>query len=102
MKRILLMAAAFSLTAGAALAATPSNAPATPPAVPHHAHATMASSNRQADRETQALNLLEAKGYSGFTNFRPAGKDFAASVTQNGHTANLRVDPQSGQITTVG
>jgi hypothetical protein len=82
MKRILfvLVPALLSLGAGAALAAP------------------MASANR----ETQALNLLEAQGYGSFTNFHQAGGDYTATVTRAGHAVTVRIDPQSGQVATIG
>ena len=53
-------------------------------------------------RMTKALNLLEAKGYGSFNNFKRDGKDFTASVMKNGQSQTLRIDPDSGQITNQG
>ena len=108
MKRIALMAAALSLSAGAAFAATPSSTPAANPAPPaaqaqHHHHAQAGKYqriNQVANRETKALNLLEAKGYASFSNFKPAGKDYSAIVAKNGHNMTVMVDPASGRVTT--
>jgi hypothetical protein len=49
-------------------------------------------------RMTEALNLLEAKGYGAFQDFRPDGKDFAAAVTQGDRHFTVRIDPDTGQI----
>lgn len=48
---------------------------------------------------TRALNLLEAKGYGDFTNFHRAGSDYAATVSQNGQSFPVTINPESGQIT---
>lgn len=48
---------------------------------------------------TQALNLLEANGYGDFTNFHRTGRDYAATVSQNGTTFPVTIDPETGQIT---
>ncbi len=109
MKRIALLAVALSLGAGTAFAATTGNSSANPAPAPqaqvqhHHRHmATARRINAREDRETKALNLLEAKGYASFTNFKPDGRDYAATVAKNGHNMTVRVDPHSGQITTQG
>jgi hypothetical protein len=99
MKRIALLAAVLTLGAGAAMAAAPGEAGPAPSAQHHHQKARVLRTSA-ADRETQALNLLEAKGYGSFANLRPVGKGYTATVTQGGHTMNVRIDPQSGVITT--
>jgi hypothetical protein len=48
---------------------------------------------------TRALNLLEANGYGDFTNFHPMGHDYAATVSQNGQTFAVTINPETGQIT---
>lgn len=55
-----------------------------------------------ADRMTHALNLLEATGYGGFSSFAPDGKNFTATVTENGRRFTVLVDPDSDQITRRG
>jgi uncharacterized iron-regulated membrane protein len=60
------------------------------------------SGNNEAQRMTSALNLLEAKGYGSFNNFKRDGKDFTATVMKNGQSQTLRIDPDSGQITNQG
>jgi len=102
MKSIAVFAATLMLGAGTALAASPSQPATAPQAMHQHQHQATAVRTGAADRETQALNLLEAKGYGGFTNFRPAGNDFTATVTREGRTMNVQVNPQSGQVTTAG
>ncbi len=99
MKCIALLAAALTLGTGAAMAATPSHPPVSS-AGQHHHHMAKALRTNASDRETQALNLLGAKGYAAFSNFQAAGKDYTATVTQGGHAMNVRVDPQSGVVTT--
>ena len=100
MKSIAVFAATLMLGTGAALAAPPSG-PAAASQTMHHQKA-VAVQTGAADRETQALNLLEAKGYGSFTNFRAAGNGYAATVTRDGRTMNVQVDPQNGQVTTTG
>jgi len=100
MKRIALTMAALTLSAGAAFAASPAQ-PAATAAPSHKTHVAAAMRNdRAAERMTKALNLLEAKGYGSFSDFKPDGKDYAATVTQAGHSMTVRVDPDSGQVTT--
>ena len=53
-------------------------------------------------RMTDALNLLEAKGYGDFSGFRPEGKNFAATVSQDGKSFTVIIDPDSGRITRQG
>jgi len=53
---------------------------------------------QQEARMTHALNLLEAKGYGDFSNFRADGKNFDATVTQNGKAVNVVIDPDANQI----
>jgi hypothetical protein len=79
--------------AGAAFAATPPAAPAPRTGHPHHLNTPAAR------RMTHALNLLEAGGYGAFHDFRSDGKNFAASVTQQGRAFTVVIDPDSGQLT---
>lgn len=83
-------------SAGALAAGTP--APTTTAAQDAAARHDRREEAREA-RMTQALNLLEAKGYGDFTNFRADGKNFDATVTQNGKTVTVVVDPDASQIT---
>jgi hypothetical protein len=52
----------------------------------------------QGRRATQALNLLEARGYGGFTDFHAVGHDFAANVMRNGGTVHLLVNPGTDRV----
>lgn len=52
-----------------------------------------------AERMTHALNLLEAQGYGSFSNFAPDGKNFTATVNENGQRFTVLVDPDSDQVT---
>ena len=47
---------------------------------------------------TDALNLLESKGYGDFDNFHRDGRMYAATVTRDGKTMHLTIDPESGKI----
>jgi hypothetical protein len=58
-----------------------------------------AADSADAERITRALNLLEANGYGGFTNFQPAAGGYAATVTKNGRQMNVTVNPDTGQVT---
>ncbi len=91
MKRIAMSFAVLALSAGAAFAAVPAM-PAT--------HNQPMSSGHEASRMTSALNLLEAKGYASFSNFKEDGANFSATVTKNGHSETVIVDPDSGMVTT--
>ena len=85
---LIVSSAAFAVGAAAAQPAKAS------PAVSRHAMAPHAIPDA-----TRALNLLEAQGYGNFTNFRRAGNDYDATVSQNGKTFPVTVDPATGQIT---
>ncbi|MGH7015284.1 MAG: hypothetical protein ACREEL_14240 [Stellaceae bacterium] len=58
----------------------------------------IAPASAAADRETRALNLLADRGYVQINAIRPAGAGFAATVTQDGKSMNLAVDPDRNQI----
>ena len=81
------------LAASAALAFVPGVALASQPTMGNWDPAV----GRQA---TKALNLLEAKGYGDFQNFRSHGTDFTATVKQDNRTLTLLIDPDSRTITT--
>jgi L-lactate utilization protein LutC len=115
MKRIALIAVVLGLGASPALAAaanTQSPASAAPPAqqqpmpgkAQHHAamHAANYRENQREDRETKALNLLEAKGDTQFSHFKADGLDFSAVVAKNGQNSTVVVDPDNGQVTVQG
>jgi hypothetical protein len=106
MKSFAMSLAVLALGAGAAFAAPIQ--PAAPAAantshnLPYHKAQPMGNvvSDAAANRETQALNLLEAKGYTSFSNFRPDGSDYSAKVMKNGRDMTVIVDPGNGHITT--
>jgi hypothetical protein len=50
------------------------------------------------ERYTEALNLLEAKGYGSFTNFQKFGNDFEASIDRDGKPQMMMIDPDQGTI----
>ena len=104
MKRIAITIAALALSAGTAFAAAPASAPsvATPTqqtqvAKPMH---TALRNSPDAKRMTKALNILEAKGYGSFNNFKADGANFSATVApQNGPETTVVVNPDNGQVT---
>jgi hypothetical protein len=67
------------------------------------AQATSAAEPGDGQRDTKALNLLEANGYTAFSNFRAMGKNFLADVKQgNGVQRTVTVDPDTGTVTPQG
>jgi hypothetical protein len=110
MNRIAMIAVLVGIGTAPALAfaASPSgNAPpANPPARNSIKHNTASTTQQhrmniaqRANRETKALNMLEAKGYTDFTNFhRVRPSVFTASVDQHGHWTSVQVDPLDNQI----
>jgi len=70
-------------------------------AAPNGAALSGRSLRMNGDRMTRALNLLEAKGYTNFIDFRGAGGSYEATVTQGGRHFAVRVDPDSQQVTPV-
>jgi len=99
----LAFAAAGLALAGTAFAQTQtSGSPGAAMPIIRPAASVPSDHDRVAIRMTDALNLLEAKGYGDFTGFRADGKDYAASVSQDGHRFTVLVDPDSGQVTRQG
>ena len=88
-----LSAAALALVLGTGVAL----AAATPAAGNHYNW-----NPKQGDRATQALNLLEAKGYGNFTDFKADGNNFEATVQQHGKTMNVVVDPITKMVQPTG
>jgi hypothetical protein len=58
--------------------------------------------SRDETPQTRALNLLEAKGYGDYRNFRPEGGGFAADVNRGGRTETLMVNPDTDSVTPRG
>jgi hypothetical protein len=50
-------------------------------------------------RATEALNALEEHGYGQFSDFHRQGDGYEATVSQNGKSTNVYVDPQSDTVT---
>jgi len=48
---------------------------------------------------TDALNDLEAHGYSTFSNFHKKGNDFEATVSEAGKTYQVLIDPAKRTVT---
>lgn len=88
--------------AGAPLPADRSVRGGKPSPVPSRVMAAAARHDKAAppeERMTDALNLLEAKGYGDFSDFRQDGKNFAATVSQGGRRFTVVIDPDSNRIT---
>ncbi len=94
---------ALSQSMGAPPHALGSPAPS-PMTMPHQARAItrmphMTGDNPAAQRATDALNLLEARGYPDFAEFAPEGTNFSASVPDsNGNRVKITINPDSGEI----
>lgn len=61
----------------------------------------------EARRTTLALNILESRGYcadlqqksaSAFVAFHAQDNDFVATVSQNGYSFNVTVNPETGSV----
>jgi hypothetical protein len=57
---------------------------------------------QKADRATHALNMLEAQGFTRFSDFQPKGTDFTARVRKHGQTVQVTINPDTNQILTDG
>lgn len=55
--------------------------------------------HHRANRETRALNLLEAKGYGDFSGFHRDGQNFAAMVLSQNKPVRVIVNPDAGTVT---
>ena len=68
-----------------------------------HAAPVMASDRAAIDarerRETRAMNLIGAAGYSDFTDLKTDGKDFQATAMKGEQRVSIRIDPDSGRVT---
>lgn len=56
----------------------------------------------EGNRMTTALNLLEARGYGSFSGFEADGPDYRATVTQDGHRFQVRIDPIERSVSRLG
>ena len=96
MHRLALALVPVIALSGTAIAAT----------APSHFHAVgirasyTAPKGPTARRMTEALNILEAKGYGDFKDFHAKGGSFTATVTKNGKAFAVTIDPQSDTVTT--
>ncbi len=54
--------------------------------------------NPEASSATDALNLLEARGYANFSNFTADGNGFRATVVNGGQTSQVSIDPRTGRV----
>ncbi|MGH6968447.1 MAG: PepSY domain-containing protein [Stellaceae bacterium] len=106
--KVLLPAAAAAVLMVSPVAFAAGPAPATQPTQPmsapmsgaaHHAAHHHAMTAAGWSSSTTALNLLEAQGYGSFTDFRRDGQDYAATVSQNGKSFPVKIDPATGQVT---
>ncbi len=75
-----------------------------PMAMPHQTQSKLHMPHGMGDnpagrRATDALNLLEAKGYPDFAEFGPEGANFSASVPDsNGNRVKITINPDTGEI----
>ncbi|MGO9785450.1 MAG: hypothetical protein ACLPL5_01430 [Stellaceae bacterium] len=75
-----------------------------PMAMPHQTQSKLHMPHGMGDnpagrRATDALNLLEAKGYPDFAEFGPEGANFSASVLDgNGNRVKIAINPDTGEI----
>jgi hypothetical protein len=73
-------------------------------AMPHQTQSKLHMPHGMGDnpagrRATDALNLLEAKGYPDFAEFGPEGANFSASVLDsNGNRVKIAINPDTGEI----
>lgn len=51
------------------------------------------------NRGTRALNLLMAKGYTQYRDFERQGSNYTATVTEDGETMQVVINPDAGTIT---
>jgi hypothetical protein len=103
----------FAANTTSTSAPTSTRAPATAarPAIQHHKlhsanqQALSAQDRRSVDakerRETEALNHLQAAGYSNFSNVAADGRDYRATVTKDGQPMVVRVNPERGSVEAV-
>ena len=63
------------------------------------ASATPMVQDESDNRGTRALNLLMAKGYTQYTDFERQGSNFTATVTEEGETMQVVINPDAGTIT---
>jgi len=66
--------------------------------IPASSYAASMQDDPSSERATKALNLLEAKGYTQFSNFRPTGRDFEATVTRDGRQSVVMIDPDADRV----
>lgn len=52
----------------------------------------------QGNRATHALNMLEANGFTQFSNFQAAGRLFTANVVKGGQPMVVTVNPDTNRI----
>lgn len=88
-----LVAVGVTVPAVAATGSMPAATPAKTMATPAASDDVMSHSPA-----TDALNLLESRGYGDFDNFHRDGRMYAATVTRNGKTMHLTIDPEAGKI----
>ncbi len=115
--RIAVLSAWVALVAGAAQAQPGAAAPIPPPEAAASMPQTNATAgpakamkaehrrkmarglNARERRETKALNWLEATGNRDFSDVRRDGRNYRATVTNDGAQRAVIVDPDNGRIT---
>jgi hypothetical protein len=109
----ILIPAAYAADTSAADTPAPTTMPAAattspPHHVIHHRRSSAAPlaaderslADAREHRETQAMNLIGAAGYSDFSDIKAVGKDFkATAVEKDGQRVSVLVDPDSGRVT---
>ncbi len=63
------------------------------------ASATPMMRDESDNRGTRALNLLMAKGYTQYSDFEKQGRNYTATVTENGETMHVVINPDAGTVT---
>lgn len=70
-----------------------------PPIRHRRLHVVAQGSSSAGERsETQALNILEAQGDGDFSDLHRTGRDYTATVNQNGAAQTVVVNPRTGEI----
>jgi hypothetical protein len=59
----------------------------------------MDNGNAEGSRATRALNMLMARGYGDYSDFKPQGDNFTATVDYQGRRTPVLIDPGAGKIT---
>jgi hypothetical protein len=97
MTRLGMPLAGLAVLCTAPALAGPAGTPTNPPAM-ETASAPMSDRGPDAERATEALNLLEANGYVNFRDFQREGKNYTVSAWVNGALRVVTVDPDTHEV----